>query len=295
MTVPKEYSISAWAAQFTGEQDKEFRQAVQTILLAIASHNELQASMVLKGGILLAIRYRSQRYTKDIDFSTSKTMAELDENEIAKELNGSLAAVVEELDYGLDCRVQKCELFPKRKDATFPSIRITVGYAYKGSSKHKRLQTKTSPSVVSIDYSTNEFIPSIENFKLTVGEEIQTYSLTDLIAEKYRALLQQVIRNRNRRQDVYDLYFILHEFAGLSDDEKSLILSSLLAKAKPRGLIPNISSMDDEEVKRRAGHEYDTLMDETLDELIDFNLAFEYITKFYRSLPWRSSGAGMPQ
>lgn len=286
MNTLKECNIDDWTEQAENDNDQEFRQAVHTILLAIASHNKLQASMILKGGILLAIRYRSQRYTKDIDFSTSKTMEELDKENIVEEINTSLSAAIEELDYDLDCVVQKCNVFPKNVDASFPSIKLTVGYAYKGTNKHKRLQAKKSPTVVSIDYSTNEFTPSIESFELTGGEEIQAYSLTDLIAEKYRSLLQQVARNRNRRQDVYDLYFIINEFADLESDDKSAILSSFLAKAKSRDLSPNNESIDDEEVCRRAGHEYDTLADEMAGELPEFTMAYEKVAHFYRSLPW---------
>ncbi|MEJ2622018.1 MAG: nucleotidyl transferase AbiEii/AbiGii toxin family protein, partial [Candidatus Thiodiazotropha sp.] len=35
------------------------------------------------------------------------------------------------------------------------------------------------------------------------------YSLTDLIAEKLRSVLQQIKRERQRRQDIFDLFLLL--------------------------------------------------------------------------------------
>jgi hypothetical protein len=64
------------------------------------------------------------------------------------------------------------------------------------------------------------------------------------------------------------------------------ILSSLIAKAKSRGLSPDRESIDDEEVRRRAEHEYDTLADELVGELPNFEIAYEKVAYFYRSLPW---------
>ena len=41
------------------------------------------------------------------------------------------------------------------------------------------------------------------------GLEIEASTLVDLVAEKFRAMIQQPIRNRYRRQDAYDLYCLL--------------------------------------------------------------------------------------
>ena len=46
--------------------------------------------------------------------------------------------------------------------------------------------------------------------------ELLSYGLIEIAAEKYRALLQQKIRNRNQRQDVYDLEILMRE--GLKDE-----------------------------------------------------------------------------
>ena len=100
------YDIKDWVEEASTTSNKEFRQAVHTILSAIASDSDLKANMILKGGILLAIRYKSHRFTTDIDFSTEKPRGgEITEDGVRKSLDSSLAQMVEELDYDLDCRV----------------------------------------------------------------------------------------------------------------------------------------------------------------------------------------------
>ncbi|MCA6584820.1 MAG: nucleotidyl transferase AbiEii/AbiGii toxin family protein [Pseudanabaena sp.] len=281
------YDIKDWVEEASTTSNKEFRQAVHTILSSIASDSDLKANMILKGGILLAIRYKSHRFTTDIDFSTEKPRGgEITEDGVRKSLDSSLAQMVEELDYDLDCRVQSSKLQPRDVKSTYPSIKMKVGYAYKGTPQHKRLLSLQSPNTISIDYSLNEATPNIEDLKLNLEEGILAYSLTDLIAEKYRSLLQQVSRNRNRRQDVYDINLLVERFGDINDFERSKILNSLIIKSKAREISPDINSFEDPELKSRAKKDYHTLKDEIESELPDFDDLFQKVSDFYRSLPW---------
>jgi hypothetical protein len=70
-----------------------FRQAVHTILTAISGAPELQASMIMKGGVLLALTYSSQRHTRDIDFSTSLPLREFDLVAFQRTLDEHLVAL----------------------------------------------------------------------------------------------------------------------------------------------------------------------------------------------------------
>jgi predicted nucleotidyltransferase component of viral defense system len=290
MSEIEEFDIKDWVedAPTNRSNEKELRQAVHTILSAIASDSDLKANMILKGGILLAIRYKSHRFTTDIDFSTERPLgSEITEDSIRQSLDSSLAQKVEELDYDLDCRVQSSKLQPKDRKSTYPSIKMTVGYAYKGTSQHKRLLSLKSLNIVSIDYSLNEATPNIEDLKLNLKEGILTYSLTDLIAEKYRSLLQQVSRNRTRRQDVYDLNLLIERFGDINNFERSKILNSLIIKSKARlKIAPDINSFEDPELKSRAKKDYPSLESELEGELPDFEELFQKVAAFYRSLPW---------
>ena len=281
------YDIKDWVEEASTTSNKEFRQAVHTILSSIASDSDLKANMILKGGILLAIRYKSHRFTTDIDFSTEKPRGgEITEDGVRKSLDSSLAQMVEELDYDLDCRVQSSKLQPRDVKSTYPSIKMKVGYAYKGTPQHKRLLSLQSPNTISIDYSLNEATPNIEDLKLNLEEGILAYSLTDLIAEKYRSLLQQVSRKRNRRQDVYDLNLLVERFGDIDNFERSKILNSLIIKSKAREISPDINSFEDPDLKSRAQKDYHTLKDEIESELPDFDDLFQKVSDFYRSLPW---------
>ncbi|WP_353572906.1 nucleotidyl transferase AbiEii/AbiGii toxin family protein, partial [Candidatus Albibeggiatoa sp. nov. BB20] len=141
---------------------------------------------------------------------------------------------------------------------------------------------------ISIDYSLNEATPNVETLRLNLEESVLAYSLTDLIAEKYRSLLQQVPRNRTRRQDVYDLNLLIRELGNhINGIEKSKILDCLISKSRAREIEPNLNSFDDPELKSRAQEYYQTLKNEIEGELPDFDEMFKEVSKFYKSLPWK--------
>lgn len=287
----EQQDIGIWVNDAPNQSQKEFRQAVHTILTSISSDAELHASMVLKGGILLAIRYKSDRHTKDLDLSTDKKLSEdFTKDFIVKTLNNSLAITVEELPYNLACKVQSARQNPKDSNSTYPTMELTVGYAYQGTPKHKRLLgVSGSPTVVSIDYSLNEAIPCVEEIAIShesPDSSLKVYSLADLIAEKYRSFLQQKIRDRQRRQDIYDINLLDENTGEFSDVEKIKILTSLIIKCKDRGLDPNKDSMDCPELKRRAIARYPELTAEVPAELPDFEIIFSNVQSLYKSLPW---------
>lgn len=279
------YEIATWASEAPDAEQREFRQAVHTILASIANDPRLKSTMVIKGGILLGIRYHSPRFTKDIDFSTTGNLATMSADYVRYAFESSLVQVVEELDYDLDCKVQSCKVNPQnRPDASFPSIELKIGHAYKGSPKHKRLQKLQSPSVVSIDFSLNEKILGVESLKLGSSGAINAYTFSDLVAEKFRSLLQQESRDRYRRQDVFDLSKLSD--LEISEDERHSILKSLIEKSRARGIEPRPNSMDNAELKRRAQADYQTLDDEIEGPLPEFETAYEIVRSFYQSLPW---------
>ena len=110
--------------------------------------------------------------------------------------------------------------------------------------------------------------------------------MTDLIAAKYRSLLQQVSRNRFRRQDIFDLFLLLEKFNDFDEVEIGKIHTSPLLKSKARGINATKESIDDPELKQRAKHGYETLSSEIEGALPDFDKSFDAVSKFYRSLPW---------
>ena len=152
----EEFDITSWVQQAPDAAQRELREAVHTVLIAIGRSSNLQSQMVMKGGILLAIRYNSSRYTRDIDFSTAQKFASLDEQQFRSDFSGRLTLAVEELDYGMDCRVQSYKVRPRREQADFQTIQMTLGYARKGTKKHAHLVAGSCPDIVDVDYSFSD-------------------------------------------------------------------------------------------------------------------------------------------
>lgn len=278
--------IGTWVEQAGESVTREFRAAVHTILHAIANSQDLQSKMLIKGGILLALRYNSLRHTRDIDFSTDIAYSDFDLEIFKLKLESSLIAAVESLDYDVDCRIQSVKPNPKREDATFPTVVVSVGYASKGSKKHRRLISKNSTDTVRIEYSFNEFTNDVEQVQLVGGGELLAYSLPDLIAEKFRAILQQKVRNRFRRQDAYDLFMLLQRFSVEANENKNKILSSLLKKSTSRDLQVVRESMRNPEIVRRSREHYHQIKAEIQGELPAFQEVYSLVQNFYESLPW---------
>lgn len=284
-----EYDIDLWVADAPQDR-KEFRQAVHTILYAISESEYLKPRMIIKGGMLIGIRYKSERFTEDIDFSTSEKYQNIDTEEFKKELNEALLVAYEELQYGVKCLVQSCKVQPKNgvENATFPSLKLKIGYASNSNtSAMKRLGEERSANTVKIDYSFNEITHKIDDLVIE-DSSVKAYGFEDLIAEKLRSLHQQVIRNRSRRQDVYDLYFLLNVSSPITSEDKLNILIFLKEKSKerlPSGFI-NKDSLNNQELKSRSKEDYHLLAKEIEGELPDFEEAFHKVKTFYESLPW---------
>lgn len=281
----QKFDIKEWVNHNTDQLS--FRQAVHTVLAAIADTPFLQASMIMKGGVLLALSYSSSRYTKDIDFSTPTLRSDFDINDFRRRLEQSLITTVETLGYGLDCRIQSCKPNPPSEDATSPTIQVSIGYAHKGSAAHKRLQTSSATDVVRIDYSLNEPVEETDLYELEDGHVIRTYSLVELVAEKFRALLQQEQRNRVRRQDIYDLYYVLNDHPRRADPETNhRILERLVEKSRIRDLPVDPEAMSNSDIRRRAEVRYSELADEIEGDLPEFGEVYDFVEAFYRGLPW---------
>jgi len=275
-----------WVEQ--GAENEIFRKAVHIILHAISRREELREILVLKGGILLALNYESTRYTRDIDFSIEKKIEEVDVQEILGKLSQELVESVNELNYGTDCAIQGWEQNPPGGDVSFPTIRVRVGYAEFGNQRaHRRLAQKNAVHVIKLDLSLNEPRGDPELFELEDNNIIQIYSLHDLVAEKYRAILQQEIRNRTRRQDVYDLYLLISTIKKLqSKKTQFLIFKSLIIKARSRDVPLSKDSMENPQIIDRSKKQYGQLRDEIEGELPNFDEAYGLVKNYYENLNW---------
>ncbi len=174
------------------------------------------------------------------------------------------------------------------EDGIGPALKITIAHARIGTNEVKRLEAGQATGVLQVDLSFKEPIFNAGEAQLEKpAVNIRTYALEEVVAEKFRALLQQPERNRERRQDVFDLAWLARMTADtLSDQERQNILGALIQKSAARGINPTAASMDDPEVARRAATRWNTLSTELPSGLPPFNETFEIARAFYRSLPW---------
>ena len=266
------------------------RQTVEIILNAIAITTPLNAKMFLKGGILMGLTYDSPRLTTDIDMSTSLMVGSEIGDRIKSLLDSAFPRVAAALGYpDLVVKTHSIKSLPKKslfEKADFPALKVKIAYAKRRTKQEKALREGKSPGVVDLDISFNETFQHIQVLELTGGQELRAYGLVDLIAEKYRAMLQQVPRRRNRRQDVYDLDLLIriHE---IDDTLRAQILNVFIEKCRSRQIEPTDLSLNDPEIKTRSHEEWQT-MELELGEVPEFESCFTRVSEFYQNLPWKS-------
>ncbi len=265
------------------------RQITEIILHAIAMTPFLAGRLYMKGGLLMGLGYGSARQTTDIDFSASSEYLPNSHTaaELCNHLNPALrrtAATLGYADFVLQVQSIKEQPHKRYPNAKFPALEVKIGYATRGTIQEERLKERQASNFVQLDISFKEKTSRVQTLELAEGTTLLAYSLNDMIAEKYRAVLEQSERNRYRRQDVYDLR-ILIEVPGLDPTE---IVNSLFQKCEFREIVPTPHSILDSEIKRRSGSEWHTLELE-ISDLPDFEDCFKRVADFYLRLPWPTS------
>ncbi|WP_370553393.1 nucleotidyl transferase AbiEii/AbiGii toxin family protein [Edwardsiella tarda] len=281
-------NINNWIEENNGKY-RLMRQAVHVILKSISIDESLNELMIMKGGTLLGVKHGSDRYTKDIDFSTEKPLKDIDLEALFSVFNDSMDVAEAELGYGLKCKVQSYRIQP-HPQGTFPTVQIKVAYCERSNdSAMRRLEANQSPSVISIDFSFNEKTYNFDFLSLDGdrdGDMVKTYSIIDLVAEKYRSILQQKERGRNREQDVYDINYLLSKYE-FSKQDRYEILNTILEKSKGKNIddLLNQQGLRDRDIIERSGKGYSELSS-TVRDLPPFDMSYENIAVFYESLPW---------
>jgi hypothetical protein len=282
--------LARWVAAADDRTDREFRQAVHTVLDALAAIPGTSEWIALKGAILLALRYDFTRPTRDVDLSTAKRLQDFDVQTFLSDLRAALPASVERLPYGLACRLQSHEIRPSFAGATFPTLRATVGYApsLDGARMRRMIRGTGSAHTLTMDLSFNEPLLTLEWLDLgTQGPRIPAYSLNEFVAEKFRAILQQPGRKRNRPQDALDIDVLLATQPALHGaDARTDILRILRAKSVERALLLSRGALRDPAVRQRSAHDYAPLAAQLPIALPPFEAMFERVTVYFESLPW---------
>jgi predicted nucleotidyltransferase component of viral defense system len=269
------------------------RQVTEILLTAIGQAPSLKSSLVLKGGTLMALAYDSKRVTSDVDFTAVVGPEGFDER-LREELDALLPRTAITLGYiDLLCRVQSIRKLPRPQSfesMNFPALLVKIGSAVRGTSEEKALAEGRASRVVDLEISFRDEVFNAQSLRLDGGGiAVRAFTLHELIAEKFRALLQQPIRNRHRRQAVYDIALLMEEHY-LSPEDRVLIHKTLVEKCASRHIIPNAASLTDPDVVERAGTDWSTLGLEVRN-LPPFEERFAVVADLYASLPWVTGAA----
>lgn len=282
--------VHAWVEKASANPDRyRDRQVTEIVLAAIGVAPNLKTALVLKGGTAMALAFRSDRVTADVDFSADAD-PEAFANLIVDELNAGMPRAAIRLGYlALMCRVQSVRKMPRPAnfgDHDFPALLVRIGSAKRGSPEEPRLAAGQASRVLAIEISFRDQVYAFQELNLIdANVAVRAFTIHELIAEKLRALLQQPIRNRYRRQDVFDIAYLIdgHE---LDERDRTIILATLIEKCRTRGITPDARSLDDPEVARRAEADWNTLRLE-LSNMPPFWERFAIVQGLYASLPWR--------
>lgn len=202
-------------------------------------------------------------------------------------MKDGLVYAEDRLPYATACRLQSHKVQPKGENKTHQNLSLNIGFADRGdASAMSRLEAGMSAHVVEVDYSFNEAVFDVEVLELDGGATIHSYTLNNVLAEKMRSLLQQPIRKRNRRQDVYDIWLLLESEPELATEELAKIHEILVASCGSKGIVPNIDSMQTDEVFAMARAGYQDLASDVDGHLPAFDVAMSRVVALYRTLPW---------
>lgn len=229
------------------------------ILVAISEARSLRQLLVFKGGNALRSAYGSVRATKDLDFSIADTLPQQD---VETWLERALLRKSQRAD--IELRLQSFKAQPKNPQATRRTWKITIGYALKSHENAvRRLSTNPpqSPLVIPVEISENEALGVYETHRISGAENLNVSTIENIIAEKLRALLQQLTRDRHRPQDVFDIaYQCLRAKRGVTLPLDLLSLRKQFSeKCLRRGVSSDFKDFKIEEIWKRAERDYDDL------------------------------------
>lgn len=248
------------------------QRALAAVLFAISASQPLRQELVLKGGNALARGHGSVRASVDLDFTPVTRFTSLDDasqqaylRTVCERLTLGLAQA--EAQYGLFLTINSSRVLPaSRPTRRFPALDIRVGYGAR--------RRKEYASVVYLEVSIEDIICDYEVTQLG-DATVLVASLNDIIAEKLRAVLQQVPRDRRRPKDIYDIWYAVTCRSNALD--LAQIAKYLIAKADGRLDRVAKAMFLDPDVRARSSAGYDQIKDTLEDEahFPDFDVAFE--------------------
>jgi hypothetical protein len=174
---------------------------------------------------------------------------------------------------------------PPGEDKRFITYEARIGYALPDE---RQLQIRmanqqTSPHVLRIEMSINEPICGSTVFTIDPNyPQLRVSTREDIVGETLRALLQQPLRNRRRRQDLLDIAVIVRENPEL---DRQQVADFLRTKAAARDVPVSRAAFRNPEIAERARVGYEGLEATTRAIFIPFDEALAAVLAFVDELP----------
>lgn len=263
--------LRQWAKRYGVPLPQVRDRAVAAVVLrCLADDVTLSGSLVFKGGNALRFVFGSPRSTLDLDFTVSTDSLRDDVTMLSDAISRAVAAAARKS--GVKIRLQGIERRPKAVAATMPTYAVRLGYQFPGDTYYANFEQKKSvPTITWMEISFADIVCEAITVSFADSDgRLKVCSLDDIIAEKLRSLLQQPIRDRYRKQDVFDIArLVAHQ-----DIDIAKVREFLLRKCQVRSIEPRRSSFDDE-VRDRAHRDYETKIKEQAgDAFIPFDEAW---------------------
>ena len=243
----------------------------------MSSSVALGPRVAFKGGNALCFFFGNPRSTLDLDFS-----AEVDFPDSPVEIRGLMDVALRSAErrYQLKAQCQSIRRKPPGIGKTMPTYSIKVCYQFPGDRYYQNIDErlsagKTFSDVVEVEISLNDApCEAVDQQLSPESRPLRVCTLDDVIAEKLRALLPQVPRNRSRPQDVFDIASMVRKHAESIDLAK--ISAFLLRKSETRGIIATKSAFD-ASVRSRASASYEAEIEPFTTEFIPFDDAWKEV------------------
>jgi len=273
--------IDSWAEQNGVLRGEAIRRFVQFVTLESIGEAALGQHAALKGGNALRFVDYAIRSTVDLDYTVDSSVTDTEQavrEAIGEAVNRGYPR------YGIKGRVQRTQRRPKTPGTTFPTYDVTIGFQLPWDKHFVGFESLERPlsTVVEVELSLNDVVCETRLVTLEGGEhvKIRVCSLEDIVAEKLRALLQQVVRDRYRPQDVYDIAYV----RGSSALNLEKIGAFLVEKCRARGIEPHRNSFN-EDVRTRAEKDYGSLKALLGRDFVPFEEAWASTLELVRELP----------
>lgn len=269
--------IRAWAEEAGVTVDEaRIRFAQYAVLCAIAAVRPLREGLVFKGGNALDFVWQPNRSTVDLDFSVDHTSSLAMPNAETLRMLLARGLPVASTQLGVTLKVHRVQPNPRGTDRDFVTFEARVGYALPDEDRLRQRMERGEPSsrAIKLDISINEPIGDARLVQMGPDLQLRVATIEDIVAEKLRALLQQPIRNRQRRQDLLDIAVILREKLAF---DRRLVAEFMLLKAAARDVPVSRAAFRNPGVVNRASAGYAELEQTTRAAFVPFDEALSML------------------